>query len=169
MARAMLADRFKLRVHVETREAAGYAMVLARSDGKLGPSLRPPAVDCDAYRAARQKLGAEVVVAGGDCTVMMAGVAGATRVIANGFTLNGLATILAEPAGGPIVDATGLNRAFDIRLEFASDKAVEPGAKPSDVPSLFTALQEQLGLKLEPRRVPVEVLVIDRVERPTPD
>ena len=163
---------FKLRLHMETREVAGYALIPAKADGKPGPSLKPPAVDCDAYRAERAKRGAEVIVAGREapCTVMMlSGAGGSTQVIASGLALKGLATILSSSVGRPIVDATGLAGLFDITLEFAGSPDAAPGASASDAPSLITALQEQLGLRLEPRRVPVELLVIDHVERPTQD
>ena len=171
MARAMLADRSQLRLHTETREVAGYGLVHARSDRKPGPNLKPPATDCATFRAEQAKRPAEVLVAGrgSPCTVMMLPTGTATRLVANGLDLKGLATILAEVVGRPIVDATGVDGMFDILLEFASERSGDASPAPSDSPSVFTALQEQLGLRLQPRRVPVELLVIDHVERPTPD
>ena len=83
-----------------------------------------------------------------------------------------LARLMTVPAGRIIVDKTGLTGGFDFDLEFTPEPAApggQPPAAPADanLPSLFTALEEQLGLKLEATRGPVEVLVIDRVERPT--
>lgn len=75
-------------------------------------------------------------------------------------TMSGLATDLASPTGRPVADKTGIDGSYDIRLEYARD-----GDTDSALPSIFTALQEQLGLKLESRKVPVEMLVIDSVER----
>ncbi len=83
-----------------------------------------------------------------------------------------LARSMSNQAGRIIVDKTGLTGGFDFDLEFTPDPAAagaQPPAGPTDanMPSLFTALEEQLGLKLLPQRGPVEMLVIDRVERPT--
>ena len=83
-----------------------------------------------------------------------------------------LARSMSNQAGRIIVDKTGLTGGFDIDLEFTPDPAAAGGQPPAaggdaNAPSLFTALEEQLGLKLVPQRGPVEMLVIDRVERPT--
>ena len=82
-----------------------------------------------------------------------------------------LARSMSNQAGRIIVDKTGLTGGFDIELEFTPDQAAAGGQPPAaadaNLPSLFTALEEQLGLKLVPERRPIEVLVIDRVERPT--
>jgi uncharacterized protein (TIGR03435 family) len=82
-----------------------------------------------------------------------------------------LARMLVVPAGRLVEDRTGLAGGFDFDLAFTMDGAAPPGAQApapdANAPSIFTALEEQLGLKLEPTRAPVEVLVIDRVERPT--
>ncbi|MNC86456.1 hypothetical protein D3C83_21220 [compost metagenome] len=93
------------------------------------------------------------------------------RVTAGGTSMAALARNLSGVVGRIVEDRTGLAGGFDFDLEFARDPAAAPaGALPppdADLPSIFTALQEQLGLKLEAARAPVEVLVIDRVERPT--
>jgi len=86
--------------------------------------------------------------------------------VAGGIELTRLAELLSPRAGAPVVDATGLKGQFDITLEFSTDPTAAPGADPV---SVFTALKEQLGLRLERRRVPMEVLVVDRVEPPTAD
>lgn len=74
-------------------------------------------------------------------------------------SMDGLGTFLASPLGRPVIDQTGIQGDYEIQLDCARD-----GDANSPLPSIFTALQEQLGLKLEPRKVPVELLVIDRVE-----
>lgn len=77
---------------------------------------------------------------------------------------------LSGPAGRIVVDKTGLSGAYDIVVEYTSDSAAAPGPPPpadTNNPGIFTALEEQLGLKLQAERGPIEVLVIDRVERPT--
>ena len=78
-------------------------------------------------------------------------------------TLDTLATMLTTPAGRLVFDRTGLAESFDVDLEYSTDQA------PSDAPSIFAAVQEQLGLKLDFIREPVDVVVIDHVERPTED
>ena len=82
--------------------------------------------------------------------------------MADGVPMSGLALALSPIVGRPVVDRTGLDGAFDFMLRFATDPTTD-----SRFPLIFTALQEQLGLKLESGRASVEVLVIDRVERPT--
>ena len=69
----------------------------------------------------------------------------------------------------PVIDRTGLGGTYDFDLRFAASSLAAPSPDVSELPSVFTAVQEQLGLKLEPSRGPVEVLVIDSVERPAPD
>ena len=80
--------------------------------------------------------------------------------------LSRLAAVLGPRVGGLIGDETGLTCSFDVSLEFSTDLSA---VQPSDAPSLFTALPEQLGLRLERRLVPTEVLVIESVQLPTPD
>jgi uncharacterized protein (TIGR03435 family) len=89
---------------------------------------------------------------------------GATFRRAGSITMEQLSRVI--PAGRPVFDKTGIAGAYDVVLEFSPQ---QPGAPPSDLPDLFTALRDQLGLKLEPSRTPVEFLVIDRIERPETD
>jgi uncharacterized protein (TIGR03435 family) len=95
---------------------------------------------------------------------------------AGGVTMETFARNLSNFAGRITLDRTGLTGTFDVDLEWSPDQLPPPGSlpaglppPPSDAPSLFTAMQEQLGLKLDSQRGPVEVLVIDSAERPTPD
>lgn len=178
MLQALLAERFGLRTHTEQRELPVYLLTLSRKDGTLGPKMTKSGVDCRALFAA--------VAAGGQmperdangalpCGISVR--AGQGLVVGNAVAMEALARNLIGGVGRIVVDRTGLTGNFDIHLTFAPDpgQALPPGAQPPAVAdpsapsSLFTALQEQLGLKLEPGRAPVEVVVIDQVERPSPD
>ena len=181
MERALLADRFKLKAHTETREMPIYELVLARADGKLGPNLTPAKTDCEAMRGRR---------AGGppappqpgqpiECGFMI----GIGNMNAGGMPLLELARTLSGFVNRIVVDKTGLKGNYDFHITYTPEArgglpGLPPGAPPigADAPagdpngaSLFTALQEQLGLKLDSQKGPVEVLVIDSVEQPTED
>jgi uncharacterized protein (TIGR03435 family) len=170
MLRSLLEERFKLRAHRETRELPIFELVVARADGKLGPGLHKSAVDCDALIAAGNRPPREP----GEpppCGLM----GGPARTIAGGATMQQFAANLAVRSERLVVDKTGLAGRFAFTLAWTPDRmptgTPPPGVPPIDPdgPSIFTALQEQLGLKLKPARGPVDVLVIDRVERLTPD
>jgi uncharacterized protein (TIGR03435 family) len=182
MVRALLADRFKLRVHREMRELPVYALVLARPDGRLGPQLKHLSVDCDALRAARLKGEAPPTpprTAGGpppDCftSTMLDGTV--TSMESGGLNMAGLASSLSRAAGRPVLDRTGLTGFFAMNLEFATEpNSASPfggprqgvSIDPVDAPSLTTAVVDQLGLRLETRREQTAVLVIDGAEPPT--
>lgn len=167
-ARQLLAERFQLRVHNETRELPIYALVVASSDGKLGPSIQTVAVDRCPEAMAR----ADARARSGQPPMMPApgqrmacGLGYNSGVLTGGsISLAPLAQRLSPIVGRVVVDRTNLPGKFDFDVKWAPD----PNAD-STGPSIFTALQEQLGLKLESTRGPVDVLVIDRVERPAPD
>jgi uncharacterized protein (TIGR03435 family) len=174
MLRALLADRFKMRVHKETREAPVFALVLANKDGKLGPGLRRSERDCSQFSAAVENgdFGTEFRRDG--CNLRNAGGVGVT-VLRGSAAIPVLIPLMSRgrEIDRPIVDRTGLTGTFDIELTFNPVRPGLPGRGeipvPADGTSLFTALQEQLGLKLEASRGPLDVIVIDSVERPTPD
>ena len=155
MLQGLLRDRFNFSGHTETRERPAYALVLARSDGRLGPRLRRVAVDCQDAEAVRQATAS----AGGKGPVC-GGQANSTNISLRGFSLDALARALAGPAGRLVVNRTGIAGAFDIDVNWAT-------VDSQDGVSIFTAVQEQLGLKLESTTAPFDVLVIDRIERPT--
>lgn len=161
MLRALLAERFRLRVRRDTREMPVYALVLARSDGQLGAQLRRSEVDCNAVAKglAPQPPKAERPLCG-------LNVRGGTMMM-GALPISSITEFLSEQVERPVVDRTGLTGAWDLDLKFTP--AAELSRADSSSPLIFTALQEQLGLKLESTRGPVEVLVIDAVERPTPD
>lgn len=170
MLQNLLADRFKLVVRRETRDMPIYALVLARSDGRLGPQLRRSDVDCEAVYAAVKAGAPPPTPTGGGpfCGTRTNNTGGVAQVLAHGVPLANFVRNLSAAAGRVVVDKTGLTGPFEFDLSFTLDQPVAGGA-PTDNPSLFAALQEQLGLRLEAQRAPVEVLVIDSAERPTLD
>jgi len=170
MLRTLLADRFKLVMHRETKELPIFELVVAREDGRLGPQLRPAAVDC-AARAAAGTPPPPGPPGPGSCGSTM----NPTRVRGGGVTLAMLANLLVGPAQRLVIDRTGLTGNWDLEVNYTPDRSqlppgveLPPGIDPNG-PSLFTAIEEQLGLKLRPARGPVEVLVIDSVQQPTPN
>jgi uncharacterized protein (TIGR03435 family) len=171
MMRALLEDRFKLRVHREMRQMSVYALTVARP-GRLGPNLAPSKIDCEEYLAQRRAGSAapEPVDATGTgwCVSLFAPanliLAGISRWRFAG-PIGVLSQRLQPNVDRPIVDATGLSGNFEWVLTFT----VAGSNASADVAGLFTAVQEQLGLRLEPREAPVDVLVIDSVEMPTPN
>jgi uncharacterized protein (TIGR03435 family) len=160
MFRRLLSDRFKLTVHTETRELPIYVLVMARSDRRPGPRLRPaePCARTPADGPPQQPPPPGSVPCG--FTV------GAGRGAARGVTMSAFASSLSSQVGRVVQDRTGLAGNFDLEFEYTP---VSTSTTAADGASIFTALSEQLGLKLEPQRGPVEVLVIDRVERPGPE
>jgi len=162
MVRTLLEDRFRLVVHRETRTLPIYALIRGNID-TLGRQLRVSEADC---------AGAPPAAGRPRCGIFM----NFGEIRGAGATLSQLATSLAPFSGRTIQDRTGATGAFDFELQFTPDPAAfpaPPGAEQAaantDRPSLFTAVQEQLGLKLESTTAPIEVLVIDRIERPTED
>lgn len=163
MLQAMFADRFKLTASLEKRELPAYALVLARRDGQLGPQLRRSTVVCAGRGGGA---GAPEAQTGGGQAPVPCGPrpGGPGRFVFVGSPISLFAGVLSLPMGRTVVDRTGLEGLYDFEVSFAPEG---PGAAPSDAPSLFTALQEQLGLKLDPHKELVEVLVVDHIERPT--
>ena len=151
MLRTLLADRFKLAAHFDTREQQVYALVLARSDGRLGPQLKPAAP------VTGQTSGFPGVSAGN----------GSVRINGRRVSIDTLAIMLTSSVFSQrVINRTGLSGEFELDLRFTPDSST---AAVPEFPSIFTAVQEQLGLKLQSERGPVPVLVIDSVQRPTPD
>jgi uncharacterized protein (TIGR03435 family) len=178
MLRALLAERFKLVAHNETREMPIYSLVVARADAKLGPKLSAAKVDCEARFAAARRGGGPppAFPAPGqpmECGFMM----GPGTMNVGGMPMLELARSLSPMVGRIVIDKTGLKGRYDFQMTYAPEGRgfgagpVGADAPPIDpnTPSLFTALQEQLGLKLESERGSVDVVVIDRVEQPTED
>ena len=173
--RTLLADRFKLVVRRETRELDIYALTMARPGGKPGPALKPASGDCSpAAFAARA--GGPPPTPGGAPPIVCGMQQGPGRIRFGGFPLSQFVNGISGRVGRAVLDRTGLTGNWDFELVFAAEVppgALPPGAAPPpidpDAPNLFTAIQEQLGLKLESTKGPVEVLVVESVQRPTPD
>ena len=183
--RALLADRFKLVVHRETRELPIYALVFSGADKKLGAGIHASDADCAALAGAARGRGAlppPGPPAPGDRPPCGARI-GFGNMAAGGMTLRQLASALSISLNRTVVDQTGLAGLFEIDLTWTPDQLPQraPGTatdQPITVngfsvdpngPSIFTAVQEQLGLKLDSSKGPVDVLVIDSVEQPTED
>ena len=158
MIKALLVDRFKLVVHEEEREVPVYALVFARADKAFGPKLRPfPAAHCQATPSdpeCASRLGSPSLPTATSRTIR-----------ARNTEFERVAPFLTNIVGRPIIDRTELTGRYDWDVTFAPEAAVAAG--PSELPSLFTALQEQVGLKLQPERAPMRVVVVDSIARPT--
>jgi uncharacterized protein (TIGR03435 family) len=169
--RTLLADRFKLVGRRETREMDTYAMVLAKP-GQPGPSLKPAAADCSPEAMAARRAAPQ-----GSLPPLFCGLRfqGPGKLALSGMPLSFYATSLSNQVGRFVVDKTGLEGRWDFTLSFAPAPApgqqaeAVPGALDPGAPDLFTALREQLGIKLDAVKGPVDVFVIDSVERPAPD
>jgi uncharacterized protein (TIGR03435 family) len=173
MLRALLEDRFKLVAHIEKRQAPVYELVLARTDKVLGPELHKSDVDCQELLAASQRGQPLPQPPPGK---MLCGITTNTgRISAGAQPIDRLATQLSQLLQRVVVNRTGLMDVYDFELTYLPERI--PGAAGADavppadpnLPSVFTALQEQLGLKLDSNRAPIDMLVIDHVERPTDD
>jgi uncharacterized protein (TIGR03435 family) len=163
MLQTLLVQRFNLKAHQETREQPVYEVVVARSDGRLGPRLTRSDSDCaTANNPPTVPPSLDAPCAG----LFGVGPAGG-RIVSKGQPLARVISALSMAVSRAVVDRTALQGPFDVDLQWGAD--VGPAVTIGDSPSIFTALQEQLGLKLEASRGPVDVLVIDSVERPTPD
>jgi uncharacterized protein (TIGR03435 family) len=164
MTQNLLAERFKLKAHRETKEAAAYALVHARDDRKLGKQIVASDVDCVAVLRAMMAGGRGGPPPGSGGPQCRLSTAGPGNVRGTDVSIWQLAQLLSVQLQRQVVDRTGLTGVFSFELSFAADQVNDP-----DRPSIFTALQEQLGLKLESQRAPLEMLVIDSVERPSED
>src|SRR5262245_19655636 len=176
MFRTVLEDRFRLVARWETRERPIYNLVLDRADRRLGPKVVPVAIDWT-KGAAAMVAGTRPISSPGrgrECTLSLTSEPGSLQ--GNAVTMAVLARFLgAEGAGREVVDRTGLSGTFDVDLLYlpelpfdgvsAEKLALDPRFQGRA--GLITSLREQLGLRLQPTRGPVQVLVIDRVERPT--
>ena len=186
MMRSLLADRFALRTHTEIRDLTVYYLVMARDDARMGSGLRRSAIDCSAYSAILTATGrgAAAKQAGPQCGLSSGGAPavaaslGITNTRPRGAlmalgtaTMTELLTVIARSPENDrrIVDRSGLTGTFDIDLTWVPARNGAITADPADVLTIFTAIEEQLGLKLQPARAATDVVVIDAAQRPTPD
>jgi uncharacterized protein (TIGR03435 family) len=142
MLQALLEDRFKLQVHHEARQGPVYALLFARNDRAPGPNFHRSSIDCAAPPPGTR-----------GCTARI----GPGRIAAAGTTVAQFANLLPRFVDRVVIDSTGLMGRYDLELKWT------PGGA---VPSLLTALQEQLGLQLQSQTGPIDTLVIDHVEKP---
>jgi uncharacterized protein (TIGR03435 family) len=169
MLQALLADRFQLAVHHESRDQSIYALVRANSDGALGPKLRVSTADCAEPPAAPPGFAAPVI-----CAVRV----GHGRLSVGDATMAQLAASLSGTVQRVVRDRTGLTGRYSTEVSFVPERmpqaapgqgAVSPVPIDPNGTSIFTVLQEELGLRLESARAPVDVVVIDSVARATTD
>jgi uncharacterized protein (TIGR03435 family) len=173
MMQALLTERFKLAVHREMRESNVFALAVARDDGRLGPGLRHPDVDCAALavRARQTPLTPQTPAQtrGNPCALF----GGVGSISMGGRPIDQLVNSLSGRVGRLVVNKTGLAGNFDINLTWTPEQptaapggAGDPPSALADGPSIFTAIREQLGLKLVAQKSSAEVLVIDSAEHP---
>jgi len=156
----LLADRFGLVVHRESRPTEGYILSVVRADGRLGPQLRRSTIDCVALRKAREPTprfddGSDVcAITGRDA-----------RVRSGSASMASFAKNLLYQLRAPVVDETGLSGNFEFEYTFApADTSVRVS-----VTDVMLALREQLGLALVAKRIPLDAIVVDHVEEPSPN
>ena len=198
MLQVLLAERFKLKVHTETRDVPIHNLIVARGDGKLGPLMKASTDTCPDYKETQQKM-LEAIARGGAAAVQsLMGRPGENKpcvdhpkvppspanpssftMQARGQSIELLALLLRQFVGRPVIDKTGLTGAYDYDLTIAlqtllglyQELGINVQAPPNlpEGPSLMTTLQESLGLKLDSSRGPGEVHVIDSAKLPAAD
>ena len=155
MTRSLLRDRFGLQAHQEMRDGTAYSLVLVNANGRLGPNLKRNNDDCKSNVSAPANVPAGAV-RGAGCS-----------------DADFIARMASRAVGAPVANKTGLAGLFEYSMFYSPDGdplfGRETAATAPDIaaPHFSTALQEQLGLKLERSRAQVDVLVIDHIERPT--
>jgi uncharacterized protein (TIGR03435 family) len=198
LLKAVMIDRFKLKTHTEKREMPIETLVIAHSDGKLGPNLKASTADCKNAQEEQQKRALALLKGGpgalagalpkpGEvvpCSISpIIGNGNSFGLRGQGQSLNLLIQLLTQVTGKTVQDKTGLTGLYDFELTFDPEvllrmvsqmginlpAGVLNNLPQSDSPSLLTALHEQLGLKLESDRGQVDVLVVDSAEMPTAD
>jgi len=162
MIRTLLKDRMRLAAHIEPQEKPVYALVVARP---AHPGLKKSTLDCDAIRAARDAAARSgtpptPVPGAPQCGYMWSG----ATISSGGMTMDTLADILRGLAGRKVLNRTLLEGRYEFTLRASGATSAPPS--PDDPPTIFTALQEQLGLRLDSQRAPLDTLVIDHIERP---
>jgi uncharacterized protein (TIGR03435 family) len=178
MAQSLLADRFKLAIHHETRQLPVYALVLDKP-GKLGPQLRqhPDDSPCSTEpppggsepRAAATVDGGFPEICGGLFVWPPQSADGPARMGARNVTMELIAITLTGGVDRPVLDKTGLTGRFDFLMEFTAQRPLGADDQPGSGPTFLEAVKEQLGLKFEPTAGPVDVLVVDHIEEPSPN
>jgi bla regulator protein blaR1 len=169
MLRTLLRDRFGLVMHSETREMPVYVLRTERSDGRLGRAMRPSTTDCTGKTSS--------MVAGRvECGILVSEGPGSANLRGGAATIANFLRLLGDFLDRPVNDQSGLTGTFDFELLFTTQRSSTPGdpvpgglpavAASGDIPDIFTALREQLGLKLEAQRGLAEVWIVDAAAAP---
>jgi uncharacterized protein (TIGR03435 family) len=162
MMQNLLADRFQLKFHRETKDVAAYTLVVAKGGPKMKESVDLPPAD---NSAPRLQMGADgYAVAPQRAGAFVQNMDDRVRVTYQQTTMQSLANGLAGYAGGPVADATGLAGKYDFILTFAKPSAA-PSTDAGAAPDIFSAVQSQLGLRLEQKKGTVEQVVVDHLEK----
>jgi uncharacterized protein (TIGR03435 family) len=168
---AMFAERMKLVAHIEQRERDAYTLVVARSDGRLGPDLKPSTLDCTPRPIGEQPSPApQTPPTLAERQNRCGGSMSAGLIVSGGITMNRFVLSLRGLAGGEVEDRTGLQGTYALTLRFSTGRQTGGTADASatdEAPDFFTAVQEQLGLKLQHEKKMTPVFVIDHIERPS--
>jgi uncharacterized protein (TIGR03435 family) len=162
LLQSLLRDRFGLVAHTEKRNLPVYFLRVARTDRRLGPELKASAVNCADPAVATRARAENARAANG--SPACGAIERPDAFIAGGMSLDVIANALRIPAGRPVIDDTGLSGTWETHVEFAP-----LGDTSGEKTNVFTALPEQLGLKLESGTAPLDVLVVDSMTKPTPN
>jgi uncharacterized protein (TIGR03435 family) len=168
MWRALFANRMNLVAHVEQRERDSYALVPARHDGRLGPGLKRSTLDCTPRQvgtAPPSPTAPSIQERQNRCGMSMS----AGLIVSGGVAMDQFVANLRGLAGGEVENRTGLEGQYALTLRFSVSRELGAAAveKTDDAPDFFTAIQEQLGLKLQHEKRMMPVFVIDHIERPS--
>jgi uncharacterized protein (TIGR03435 family) len=196
MTRSLLADRFQLKSHTETRDVPIYGLVVARDNGRLGPKLKASSDACPDFKEQQQKMLEAIAKGGISALQSMMGKPGENKPCSmtqippsadnpalglqgRGQSIDLLVMLLTQLSGRPVVNQTGLRGPYDFELQVSlqtlaavyQELGVSLNLPPNlpEGPALMTTVQEDLGLKLDSQRGPGEVLVIDSAELPAVD
>lgn len=167
MIRKLLEDRFALKVHEETKELPVYALVVAKGGPRLHEA-KPGDTYSNGFAGPDGKSGSGAMMFNGK------------QITAQGLPIKSLVPFLSQQLGRVVIDKTGLSGKYDFTLDLPAGQRSVPTAKPPDgsdagangasddsEPSIFTLVQDQLGLKLESTKAPLPIVVIDQVQRPS--
>jgi uncharacterized protein (TIGR03435 family) len=192
MLKALLVERFALRTRTEVRQLPHYVLTLARSDGTLGPSLKPTSAACLAELEERkrnpgQRSAPNPLPPAGPieemrefalrprCGVSSTGSSGGSSFISmGGMPLTALFSRISSELNAPVVDKTGLTGLYDILLKYEPVRpftglAASPAGRDFPSPPLKSAVPQQLGLRLEEVKAPLDVIIIESVDQPSPN
>jgi uncharacterized protein (TIGR03435 family) len=166
MMQTLLEERFDLKTHLETRPVPAYALTVTKGGPKFKPFREGSCTPIPWDLIFSTFPPPEIPPNDHYCRSGGAMKSGVLAIDAQAMTLDDFAKIHLTLAGRPVIDKTGIPGQFDFHLEFAPDESTPPGEPPAG-PTIFTAVEEQLGLKLEPTRGPGEFLVIDSISKPS--